>query len=193
MGRLKHTLRTLKWALYYYIANHIIASIPCEKIRNTYYKKILSIKIGKHTHVSMNTFITGHVKSCHISIGDNCVINRRCYLDGRVGITIKNNVSVSFGTTILTLSHDVHSNNFACITGEVVINKNAWIGANSTILPGVNIGEGAIVAAGAVVTHSVEPYTIVGGVPARPIGTRPREISYLTNWSPFFDTDVSLS
>lgn len=191
MGKIKEKIRTIKWAMYYYIANHFIASIPCEKIRNAYYKKVLRVKIGKDTHVSMNHFLTGHVKCCNIKIGDNCVINRRCYLDGRVGITIGNNVSVSFGTTILTLTHDVHSKDFACVTGEVAVGDHAWIGANATILPGVTIGEGAVVAAGAVVTRSVDPYTIVGGVPARTIGTRPREIAYLTKWSPYFDTDVS--
>ena len=193
MGKLKHTVRTIKWALYYYLANHVIASIPCEKIRRAYYKKVLGIRIGRHTHVSMNHFVTGNVKSCNIAIGDNCVINRRCYLDGRVGISIGNNVNVSFGTTILTLSHDAHSEDFRCVMGEVVINDHAWIGANATILPGVTIGEGAVIAAGAVVTRSVPPYTVVGGVPARPLGTRTRELSYRTDWSPLFDTDISLS
>ena len=192
MKKFKHAINTILWAFYYYLANHVISSIPCEIIRNIYYKKVLGINIGRHTHVSMNHFITGNVKSCNISIGDNCVINRRCYLDGRVGIKIGNNVNVSFGTTVLTLSHDAHSKEFMCTMGEVNINDHAWIGANATILPGVTIGEGAVIAAGAVVTRSVPPYTIVGGVPARPLGTRTQELSYLTDWSPLFDTDISL-
>lgn len=183
-------INTIIWALIYYIGNHIIASIPFEFMRVYYYKNILKIKIGNDTHISMNHFITGNIKSCLIKIGDNCVINRRCYLDGRVGIIIGNNVNVSFGTTILTLSHDAHSKDFSCVAGIVTLHDNSWIGAKAIILPGVTIGEGAVVAAGAVVTHDIEPYTIVGGVPAHCIGTRPRELYYRTKFFPYFDTDI---
>jgi len=53
---------------------------------------------------------------------------------------------------------------------EIVIEKDAWLGAGVIVLPGVKIGEGAIIGAGAVVTKDVEPFTIVGGVPAKKIG-----------------------
>lgn len=71
-----------------------------------------------------------------------------------------------------------------------MIEDHAWIGARVIILPGVTVGEGAVVAAGAVVTRSVPPYAVVGGVPAKRIGERNRDLLYRTKFSPFFDTDV---
>jgi len=71
----------------------------------------------------------------------------------------------------VVISHDLsrHFNEGKEIIGEVRIKRGAFIGMNSTVMPGVTIGEGAVVAAGSVVTHDVEPYTIVGGVPAKKI------------------------
>ena len=174
----------------YYIYNHFVSSTPIERFRHWYCRKIFHIAIGNDSTLSMDVFITGFHNSCNISIGDNTVINRRCYLDGRVGIVIKNNVNVSFGTSILTLQHDPHSSNFECCGGKVVIEDDAWIGLNAIILPGVVVGQGAVVGAGAVVTRNVPPYTIVGGVPAKVIGNRRRDLSYRSSFHPYFDTDV---
>lgn len=154
-------------------------------------KKILGVYIGKDTHLAMDTFITGYYSACNIAIGDNCVINRGCYLDGRTGIEIKNNVNVSFGTTILTLQHEPQSLYFECKGGKVVVEDNVWIGAKAIILPGVRVGEGAIIAAGAVVCKDVEKYTIVGGVPAKFIGRRTENLLYKTSFHPLFDTDIA--
>lgn len=154
-------------------------------------KKLLGICIGQDTHVAMNTFITGYYSGCDIIIGDNCVINRGCYLDGRTGIEIKNNVNVSFGTTILTLQHEPQSSFFECKGGKVVIDNDVWVGARAIILPGVKVGEGAIIAAGAVVCKDVEKYTIVGGVPAKVIGHRTNDLRYRTSFHPLFDTDIA--
>ena len=67
-----------------------------------------------------------------------------------------------------------------------MIEDYVWVATRATVLPGVTIGEGAVVAAGAVVTKDVEPYTIVGGVPARSIGVRNRALSYTQNFQPWF-------
>jgi maltose O-acetyltransferase len=85
-------------------------------------------------------------------------------------------VSISPGVWILTDSHDMHDPSFPEILSPVKIGNHVWIGSRALILPGVTLGEGAVVAAGAVVTSDVEPYTVVGGVPARPIGTRSRNL-----------------
>lgn len=179
-----------KQAFFYWIINHFVAVCPCERLRVYLYKKILHINIGDDTHLSMNIFITGSHNGCRISIGDNTVINRRCYLDGRNPIRIGDNVNISFGTVILTLQHDPHSPFFSCSGGMVTVENNVWIGVNSIILPGVTIGEGAVIGAGAVVTKDVEPYSIVGGVPAKKIGERERIINYKTSFHPYFDTDI---
>ena len=112
------------------------------------------------------------------------------YLDGRVGVVVGNNVNVSFQTCILSLHHDHNAPTFPAIGGVVTIQDHAWIGARATLLPGVTIGEGAVVAAGAVVARDVAPYEVVGGVPARKIGERNRDIQYLTRFSPYFDSDI---
>nr|WP_284507171.1 acyltransferase [Caballeronia sp. ATUFL_M2_KS44] len=134
----------------------------------------------------MGCFVTGY----HISIGDNTVINRYTYLDGRVPLTIGNNVNVSHYTLIQTLTHDPQNPDFVCLCKPVVIEDHAWIGARAIICPGVRIGEGAVVGAGAVVTRDVEPYTIVGGNPARFIKERSRDLHYKSRYFPFFDTDI---
>jgi maltose O-acetyltransferase len=105
-------------------------------------------------------------------------------------VHIGNNVNVSFQACLLSLHHDHNDPNFSAIGAPVVIQDHAWIGARAMILPGVVVGEGAVVAAGAVVTRSVPDYAVVGGVPARVIGQRNRDLTYVTNFSPFFDTDI---
>jgi maltose O-acetyltransferase len=104
------------------------------------------------------------------------IINQQCCLDGRGGLSIGDYVSISPGVWILTDSHDMHDPLFREVLAPVTIGNHAWIGSRALILPGVTVGEGAVVAAGAVVTSDVEPYTVVGGVPARPIGTRNRNV-----------------
>lgn len=178
------------YALKYYICNHLVAATPCEFLRHSYYKLILGVKIGKDTHISMGEFITGFYNRCSVSIGDNCVINRGCYLDGRGSIVVGNNVNISFGTTILTMQHEAHSTIFECKVGDVTIENDVWIGAKAIILPGVILGRGSVVAAGAVVTKDVPEYSIVAGVPARVIGTRVKDLKYKTSFHPYFDTDV---
>lgn len=118
----------------------------------------------------------------NLRIGNYTHINRGCTIDARGGITIGNNVSVSHGVTLLTGTHDYRSPHFRAAYLPITIDNYAWLGANCTILSNVHVGEGAVVAAGAVVTHDVDPYTIVGGVPAKKIGTRPRGLDYHCIW-----------
>lgn len=134
----------------------------------------------------MGVFVTGN----NISIGDNVVINRKCYLDGRVGIEIHNNVSVSPEVYIVSLEHDPDSADFSGRGCKVVIEDNSWIGARAIITPGIVIGEGAVIGAGAIVTKNIGPYKIAVGVPAREIRDRNHDIRYKCSYFPWFDTDV---
>jgi maltose O-acetyltransferase len=174
----------------YYVANHIIAKIPSYTIRHWYYRKFFNFRIGRDSSIAMDTFLTGYASGCSIEIGSNTVINRRCYLDGRVGIRIGNNVNISPEVYVLTLQHDPQSPDFACKGGPVVIDDYAWIGVRAIILPGVHIGEGAVVAAAAVVNKDVPPYVMVAGVPAVPRKERIEELKYTTRFRPFYDTDI---
>ncbi len=82
------------------------------------------------------------------------------------GITIEDGVLISANVQLLTNNHD-YDDHEALICKSVHLKRNCWIGAGATILPGVTVGENAMVAAGAVVSKDVEPNTVVGGVPAR--------------------------
>jgi len=170
----------------FYFANRFIANFPSFHVRHWYYRHILRYPLGHDSSIHMGTFVTGQ----NIKIGDNVVINRRTYLDGRIGIHIKNNVSISPEVYIVSLEHNPNDPLFSTRGSEVVIESHTWIGARAMILPGVHIGEGAIVGAGAVVAKDVEPYQIVAGVPARVIGERSQQINYLCKYFPWFDTDV---
>ena len=82
------------------------------------------------------------------------------------------------GVWIWTMEHDPQDSYYGVKGGAVTIEDYAWISCRVVILPGVTIGKGAVVAAGAVVTKDVAPYTIVGGVPAKKIGTRTKDLRY---------------
>lgn len=133
------------------------------------------MKIGKNSFICMSLYT---LEPKRITIGQCSHINRACILDGRGRIVIGNNVSISHKVSIMTGSHDKNSPRFDGIFLPVIVEDYVWIGINATILQGVTIGEGAIVAAGAVVTKSVEPYDIVAGIPAVVIGKRSRALNY---------------
>lgn len=107
---------------------------------------------------------------CAINIrtGKNVFINSGCCFQDHAGIEIGDGALIGHQVVIATLNHDKDPSNRAdMLPGRVKIGKNVWIGAHATILPGVTIGDNAIVAAGAVVAKDVESNTVVGGVPAR--------------------------
>ncbi|QJD31429.1 acyltransferase [Methylococcus geothermalis] len=114
----------------------------------------------------------------NLEIGHNTIIGNDAFIDARNGVTIGNNVSLSMGVWIWTMEHDPQDPWYGAKGGPVVIEDYAWISCRVVILPGVTIGKGAVVAAGAVVTKDVPPYKIVGGVPARVIGERTRDLRY---------------
>lgn len=180
--RLFSFLRGLK----YYIATYWVAHLPSFRLRHWYYRRIMKYSIGRDSSLHMGLFVTGQ----NIKIGDNVVINRRVYLDGRIGVRIGNNVSISPEVYILSMEHDPNDPKFSTRGGVVSIGDHVWLGARAMILPNVHIGEGAVVAAGAVVTKDVLPYQIVAGVPARQIGNRSRQIDYRCVYFPWFDGDI---
>lgn len=107
-----------------------------------------------------------------LSIKEGSSVGFRNHLDCRSGLEIGKNVCLASDVTIWTLHHDYNDVHFSAKGGKVIIGDHAWLCSNCIILPGVTIGEGAVVAAGAVVSRDVEPWTVVGGIPARPIAKR---------------------
>ncbi len=166
-----------------YIPNYIIAYIPFYSIRHFYYRKILRIKLGRYSSIHMGVFINKN----NIVIGENCAINRKCYLDGRGGIYIGDNVSISPEVQLITADHDIDSEYFEYNERPIYINDYVWIGTRAIILPGVTIGKGSVIAAGSVVTKDVPPYCVYGGVPAKYIKKRNNNLSYTCKWFTPFD------
>jgi acetyltransferase-like isoleucine patch superfamily enzyme len=103
-------------------------------------------------------------------IGERVFINSGCRFQDQGGITLGDDCLIGHNVVIATLNHDLDpAERATTIPRPVVVGERTWIGAHATLLPGVTIGEGAVVAAGAVVTRDVPPRTVVGGVPARVI------------------------
>lgn len=134
-------------------------------------------KLGKEVLIDYGTYFRYPRK---IFIGDEVAINRGCgffasYRASGGVITIGNKVAIGPHVRIFAAGHDPSSIELIDTAAPVTIHNLVWIGANATILQGVEIGEGSVVAAGSVVTRDVPPYVIVAGCPARVI--KKREIS----------------
>ncbi len=104
-----------------------------------------------------------------VTFGKGVFINHSAILSASGGIEFQDGVSVAPGVRIATINHDFNNRHTIYTYGKVVIKKNAWIGMNATICPGVTIGKNSVVAAGAVVTKDVPDNAVVGGVPAKVI------------------------
>ena len=104
----------------------------------------------------------------NISLGKEVFLNAGCRFQDQGGITIGNGVLIGHNVVLATLNHDpAPARRDWLHPAPIVIGDRVWIGSNATVLPGITIGDGAIVAAGAVVTKDVAPNTVVAGVPAR--------------------------
>jgi acetyltransferase-like isoleucine patch superfamily enzyme len=131
-----------------------------------------SISIGARSAIAAGAFLHGP-----ISIGEDVSINTRATLDGgTVGITIGNGTRIATGVSIFAFNHgleftrDIREQPVTSV--GINIGADVWIGANAGITDGVNIGDHAVIGMGAVVTHDVQEYQIVAGVPARVIADR---------------------
>ena len=151
-----------------------LAEFPSQTIRHFVLRRA-GLRLGTQSVIFMGAEIRSPWK---IEIGNSTSIGHNCVLDGRGRLKIGNNVNFSSEVMIWTVQHDPQSSTFDVRYGQVVIEDDAWVSCRAVVLPGVTIGQGAVVAAGAVVTKSVEPYTIVAGIPAKVIGTRNSQLEY---------------
>ena len=104
-----------------------------------------------------------------VTFGKNVFINHSAILSASGGIEFGDGVCIAPGLRIASINHDFNERHTKYTYGKVTIKKNAWLGMNVTVCPGVTIGEYAVVAAGAVVTKDVPDFAVVGGVPAKVI------------------------
>jgi len=164
------------------------------RLRNTkrsYFATKMAYNIGRLHGLRLRLYL---YREMGMKVGKNCVIRRGIYLTspnelevgdgsflGRAslyctgGVKIGKNVNVSDGVVIITAKHDVNSPKFEALYEPVRLEDWSWIATNAIILGGVTVGEGAVVAAGAVVTKDVPPYSVVGGNPAQVIGERKKQ------------------
>jgi acetyltransferase-like isoleucine patch superfamily enzyme len=163
--------------------NDVITHIPVRWIRVLFFHTLVQ-RCGEGIGLLRGIEVR---KGRNISVGNRTVINKRVLLDGRGGaLVIGEDVDIAQDTNIWTLEHDVNSDSHAAVGGDVVIEDHVWIASRSTILPGIRIGRGAVVAACSVVTKDVPALAIVGGVPAKVIGHRTNALTYRLNYKPWF-------
>lgn len=147
---------------------HLVGYFPSHHVRRFFYR-LSGVTIGKGSTIHMGTRF---YDPSNITIGNDTIIGEGVVFDGRDELTIGNHVDIASEVMMYNAEHDVHSEHFDPILGKVVIDDYVFIGPRALLLPGVRVGKGAIVAAGAVVTKDVEDFSIVGGVPAKRIGER---------------------
>ncbi len=181
--------------------------IPSHTIRLFLYRYMFGVRIGKDSSIHWRAQFNN---PAGVRIGRNTIIGNDAFLDGRYKragvsgeskaasyakqfagnsvrpLTIGDNVSIAGEVRIYTMEHDIDSPDFAEIGAPVAIEDYAVIGTRVTILPGVTIGKGAVVASGAVVTHDVAAYAVVGGVPAKSIRERSKNLTYRLKFARLF-------
>lgn len=157
----------------------MVGHFPSHTIRNLVYR-MSGLKMGNNSVIYGKAEIRSPE---NIIIGHNSIIGHNAILDGRGGLEIGSNVNMSSGVWIWTAEHNKDDPLFDITFDKVIIEDYAWISCRTTILPNIRIGRGAVVCAGAVVTKDVPPYAIVGGVPAKIIGERKKDLQYVLNGS----------
>jgi O-antigen/teichoic acid export membrane protein/acetyltransferase-like isoleucine patch superfamily enzyme len=174
-----------------YTTNYLLSNFPSHTLRYLWYRRVLGWDIGEGASILMGQYIqmTGiRTSGRRVSIGDGTVINQKCLIYTSSGLVIGNNVSISAEVALITGTHDINHPDFPSHYQPIIIDDYVWIGTRAMILRGVTIGRGAVVMAGAVVTHDVEPYMVVGGVPAKPITERQlHDLSYQLIQRPLFE------
>ena len=121
-----------------------------------------------------------------LDVGEKCTINFSCLIDGRGGLTIRNNVNISHGVKIFTMGHDINDPYAGTQARSVEICDNVWIFPDVLIMPGVTLREGSVIYPGAVVSRSTEAFGIYAGNPAKLAGLRNLEIKYSAEFPVWF-------
>ena len=174
-----------KWAVRYSLErafNSFGTYVPSHKFRQAWLRG-LGVQIGNDASIFMGTTVFSHK---NLVIGDRCVVAERCVLDARGGITLEDDVVLASDVHLRTAEHDPSAADFMHSYEPIHVQKYGWLGTRCTVLGGVSVGYGAVVAACALATKDVDDYVIVGGVPAVPIGKRNQDLDYDPTFRPLF-------
>ncbi len=158
-----------------FIAQKMISFLPFHILRigitNVFFRSQISYSSGLYYGVEIR-------HPWKLKIGRSSIIGHNVLLDARKNLTIGSNVNISSEVMIWTLQHDYNDEFFSAVGKETVIEDYVWICSRAIILPGVRVGKGAVIASGAIVHKDVPEFTVVGGVPAKFISNRSRNLSY---------------
>lgn len=156
------------WTEFLVMILRFVGHIPSHLVRKAFYS-LSGVKIGSGSviHMWANFF-----EPKGVTIGNDTIIGDHCFLDGRASLKIGNHTDIASQVLIYNSEHDLSSSDFKAVTSSVEIGDYCFIGPRAIILPGVKIGNGAVVGAGAVVTKDIPPFKIFGGIPAQEIGER---------------------
>lgn len=156
------------------VADLLVRAVPSGmgyRTRSALYR-LAGMYIGRSTILAGPLQFDAAGIPSRVRIGAHCFLNSEIFLDTAASICIGDHVAIGHHTIVITTSHRIGGAQCRADlrkTAPVIIEDGAWIGARVTLLPGVRVGAGAVVASGAVVTRDVLPNTLVGGVPARVI------------------------
>jgi len=160
-----------------YLMELIFALLPSDSLSNSIKRWMLIVRgslVGNRPKFGRRLWIDDYTK---LVIGNNVFFNYDCILQATGGIQIDDDVLLAPGVTILSANHDIAKETLMrtgpAICKKVHVKTGAWLGGRCIITPGVTIGQGSVIAAGAVVVKDVAPYTVVGGNPAHFIKNRP--------------------
>lgn len=154
--------------------NAVWNKIPSRHLRKWFYQ-MLGAKMGKNTFPCRRVEI---LLPQGLALGDGVAVGWFAELDARGGITVGHDTNISSHVKMITGSHDIDDPDFTADFKPIHVGHHCWIGTGATILQGVNIGDGAVVAAGAVVTKDIPSYEIWGGIPAKCIRKRTEHLRY---------------
>lgn len=160
--------------------NRIINKLPSRHIRRWFYQ-FLGAKFGKNCFPCRRVEI---LLPKGLELEDDVAIGWFAELDARGGIRVGHDTNISSHVKLITGSHDIDDPLFTADFLPIHIGHHCWVGTGATILQGVKIGDGAVVAAGALVNKDIPPYTVWGGVPAKCLRERNTNLHYETGAPP---------
>lgn len=182
LHKIKESLNQMRGDLHYIFLNYFVCNIPCWALRRLFYC-MYGMKIGKGARIHMKCLILAPDR---IIIGARTIINERCFIDGRGGLEIGSDVSVSVYSKLITGSHGVHSKTMAYESFPMKIGKNVWICTGATIISKAVIEDYAVICAGCVFKGQAEKNGIYAGNPARLLKERGITEPYMQTYKPFF-------